>query len=139
MNAFWIDFWPFWAPFWVPKSIKNWSKFDVQLKTKNSQIWWPLQHFWIIFAFQKLQNSLKNQSKNQSKNCLYFILIFDWFLLHFGSQLGANIAPKSIKIDPKSDLENFQLFSSFFLPIWLDLAPPRTLKVVLPSRREANI
>ena len=62
--AFWMGFGPFWDPFWLPKLMKNWLKIDVLLKTKDSQIWWPLQHVSMIFAFQNLQISSKNRLQN---------------------------------------------------------------------------
>ena len=72
----------------------------------------------------------------------FFIIFPTPFCIDFGSILAPNLAQKllqnPLKIDPKSDLKNFQLLSSIFLRIFLDLAPPRTSKVVLPSQREAN-
>ena len=67
---------------------------------------------------------------------------WDRFFMDFGAILAPSWEPtwskNPSKIYPKSDLENFQLFSLIFLRILLDLAPPRTSKVGLPSRREAN-
>ena len=72
----------------------------------------------------------------------FFIIFPTPFYIDFCSILAPNLVPKLIqnplKIDPKSDLENYQHFSQILHRFFMDLAPPRTLKVVLPSKREAN-
>ena len=72
----------------------------------------------------------------------FFIIFPTPFYIDFCSILAPNLVPKSfqnpLKIDPKSALENYQHFKRILNRIFVDLAPPRTLKVVLPSRREAN-
>ena len=66
----------------------------------------------------------ENDSGKLDKNCLRKI-----------HQISTKIHKK---IHPKSDLEQYQHFSQVFHRILKDLAPPRTSKIVLPSRREAN-
>ena len=72
----------------------------------------------------------------------FFIILPTPFYIDFGSILDSNLEPKSYqnlsKIHPKSDLGHYQHFSLVFHRILKDLAPLRTLQVVLPSRREAN-
>ena len=72
----------------------------------------------------------------------FFIIFPTPFYLDVRSILAPNLAPKSLqnqlKIDLKSDLENYQHFSQILLRTLMDLAPPRILKVVLLSKREAN-
>ena len=72
----------------------------------------------------------------------FFIIFPTPFYIDFCSILAPNLVPKSfqnpLKIDPKSVVENYQHFKRILNRIFVDLAPPRTLKVVLPSRREAN-
>ena len=72
----------------------------------------------------------------------FFIIFPTPFYIDFCSILAPNLAPKSLqnllKIDFKSDLEKYQHFLKILHRIFMDLAPPRTLQVVLPSRREAN-
>ena len=138
-----MDFSPFWDPFWLPKSTKNWSKIDLQLKTKKSQNWWPLQHFSMIFAFQKLQNSLKNRPQNQSKKSSNSALIFDWFLTHFGSQNGSKNGPKSdqksIKKSIKFSIDFLSIFGPFWPPTWWPQGVQRTTFLVSLLALEANL
>ena len=72
----------------------------------------------------------------------FFIIFQTPFYIDFCSILAPNLVPKSfqnpLKIDPKSDLENYQHFSQILHRILMDLAPPITLNIMLPSRREAN-
>ena len=72
----------------------------------------------------------------------FFIIFATPFYIDFCSMLAPKFVPKSLqnplKIDPKSDLENYQHFSQILHRILMDPAPPRTLNIVLPSKREAT-
>ena len=72
----------------------------------------------------------------------FFIIFSTPFYIDFYSILPPNLEQKSIqnrsKIDPKSDLENFQLFASIFHRILMDLRVAGTSFLSFSPRREAN-
>ena len=56
---------------------------------------------------------------------LIHLLVFRF--LQFWTSTWNRHVKKSIKIDPKNDLENYKHFSEFVHRILMDLAPPRIL------------
>ena len=73
----------------------------------------------------------------------FFIIFSTLFYTDFGSILDPNLDPKSLpnplKINPKSDLENIQLFSSIFNRILMDFGFVATSFLGFPFEREAKI
>ena len=73
----------------------------------------------------------------------FFIIFSIPFYVDLGSILDPNLDPKSLqnpwKIDPKSDLENIQLFSFIFNWIFMDFGFVATSFLGFPFEREAKI
>ena len=72
----------------------------------------------------------------------FFIIFSIPFYVDFGSILDPNLDPKSpqnpLKINPKSDLENIQLFSPIFDRILMDFGFVATSFSGFPFEREAK-
>ena len=82
----------------------------------------------MIFASPRTKKTSKNRSKNQSKKWSNLALIFDWFLVHFGSQHGPKKGQKSnqksIQKSIKFNIDFWTDFGSILVPFWLQLGDP---------------
>ena len=117
---------PFWSHFgglggfWLPNA--SWKASWAALGRFSEPRWLQLE----AQEGSKLEPKLhKNRCENLSKNRLHSKLIFEGFLIDFGSEHGGKLAPKSdqnsIKIDQKSILEASGPPSAFLDTFWAAL------------------
>ena len=100
-----IDFWTYFGGFWEAKrsqvGIQIGPKIDINFKRrffkKALKNQWKINNFGVLRCRSWDGNSIKNPSKMEAKMACILKSIFHRFLIDFGTQVGSQNRPKSVK------------------------------------------